>query len=283
MAKTALVLEGGSLRCLFSSAVVDVIMRNGYKFDGVFGVSAGALTGVNYVTNQIGRTARINLNFVNDWDYLGVKSLIKNRSVFNFDYLFYEISDIYIPLDREAFMSSDIEYICGVTSVNTGETKYFGRNDCDDPFDAIIASSSMPLLSNMIEINGEKFLDGGISCALPYQAALDRGYDKLVVVPTREHGFRKKTVSSTLASLYVNQYHDYPEFIKALLDTPYMYDRQANELDKLEHEGKAFVIRPEEPITISRTERDVSKLLDLYKEGTRVAEEKLSDMLKFLA
>lgn len=281
--KTALVLEGGSLRCMFSAGIVDRMMEQGLRFDAVYGVSAGSLTGVNYVSNQPKRTMRVNVDFAEDRDYLGMKTLILNKSVFNFDYLFGSISNTYLPLDRKTFETSPVDFTCTATSIKTGDAVYFNKHSCDTIYTAMIAGSSMPLLSPIVDVCGVPCLDGGIKIAVPYQKAIDDGYEKIVVVPTREHGFRKPFTSRTLAALYLNRYYRYPEFVKTLIDTPRMYDRQMNEIDALQRAGRILVIRPERAVTVSRTEKDIRKLMALYREGYKTCEKMWGTLSRYLS
>lgn len=268
--KCALVLEGGSLRSMFSAGVLDVLMENNICFDGVFGVSAGSLTGISYVSGQPQRTKRVNADFVNDNRYLGLRNLLRKRSIFNFDFLFGQISDIYLPLDKSAFMNAATDFTCGVTSCDTGKPVFFSKRKCGDIFAAARASSSMPLLSPIVMVDGIPCMDGGISVAVPYRQALEEGYQKVLVIPTRQHGFRKPMTSDAMCRVYARKYARYPEFVKTLIDTPRMYAREMDEIDTLEKKGTIMVVRPEKPITISRTERDTAKLLLLYEEGWRL-------------
>lgn len=282
MGRKAIVLEGGSLRCMFSAGVVDVMMEHAVEYDGLFGVSAGALTGVNYVSRQIGRTAKVNLDYVNDKRYLGVRNLILHRSIFNFDFLFGEVCDTLVPLDREAFHTSPCAYTAVSTNCLTGEPVYSEKSSCPDIYAAIRASASMPLLSPMVQVEGAPCLDGGVSVAIPYQRAIDEGYDKIVVVTTREHGFRKPVVSRTMAKMYARYYSKYPSLVRRLLDIPRMYARELDEIDRLEAQGKLFVIRPPKPVTVSRTEKDTEKLRALYEEGCQTCQEKLAGLEAYL-
>lgn len=283
MKKTALVLEGGSLRCLFSAGAVDVMMEREIEYDGVFGVSAGALTGVNYVSRQPGRTANVNLEFVNDRRYLGVRNLILHRSIFNFDFLFGEISDDLIPLDRKTFHTSPCRYTAVATNCLTGKPAYFEKSSCEDIYDAIRASASMPLLAPMVWIEGIPYLDGGVSVSIPYRKALEEGYDKIVVVTTREHGFHKPHIPRAAYKCYLQAYYrKYPRLFWKLVEGPHRYDKELDELEQLEAKGRLFVIRPPKPVTVSRTEKNVEKLQALYEEGcetTRGVWDKLEDYL----
>ena len=270
MKKWALALEGGSLRCMFSAGAVDVMMEQGLWSDGVFGVSAGALTGVNYVSRQVGRTAQVNLDYVNDKRYLGLGNLIFKKSIFNFDFLFGEISDKLIPLDRETFAASPTRFTAVATDCRTGQPVFWEKHSCQDIYGAIRASASMPLLAPTVEVEGIPCVDGGASLSIPYARALEEGYDKVVVITTREHGYRKPQTPRALARLYAKHYKQYPQLVRALLETPRRYARELDALDRLEAQGKVFVLRPPEPVTVSRTERDLIKLRALYAQGRQV-------------
>lgn len=283
MSRKALALEGGSLRCLFTCGATDLMMDEGLQWDGIIGVSAGALTGVNIVSGQRGRTAQVNLGYVNDPRYMGFRSLIKHRSIFNFDFLFGELSDTLLPLDRETFINSEIKYTAVATSCIDGRVRYYEKSEIPDIYPAIRASASLPLLSPMVTVEGEPCLDGGLSVSVPYQRPLDEGYDKVVVITTREHGYRKEPVSRAMARVYARAYRKYPELVRAILNVPRHYNAEMDEIDRLEAQGRIFVIRPREPVTVSRTEKNVAKLQDLYdrgQEACRIALPKLQEYLE---
>lgn len=282
MEKWALAMEGGSLRCMFSAGAVDVMMERQLWANGVFGVSAGALTGVNYVSRQVGRTAQVNLDFVNDKRYLGLGNLIFKKSIFNFDFLFGEISDSLLPLDREEFARSEMEFTAVTTDCRTGQPAYWEKHRCGDIYGAIRASASMPLLAPMVPVEGRPCLDGGVSTSIPFQRPLEEGYRKVVVLTTREHGYRKEPVAPGLARVYAKAYRKYPELVKAVLSTPRRYGRELDLLDQLEAQGKVFVLRPPVPVTVSRTEKDVAKLQALYDQGRETCLARLEELKAYL-
>lgn len=282
MSTKALALEGGSLRCLFSAGVTDIMLEEGIAYDGVFGVSAGALTGVNFVSNQKGRTAYINLNFVNDPRYMGMRSLIKHRSIFNFDFLFGEVSDTLVPMDYETFSSSPCQYTAVATNCLTGKAEYFEKASTPDIFQAVRASASLPLLSPMVDVEGTPYLDGGLDVSVPFQRPLDEGYGKVVVVTTREHGYRKEPVSRAAARAYARAYRKYPNLVRSILNVPRHYNAELDELDRLEAQGKIFVIRPPEPVEVKRTEKDVAKLQALYDQGAATCRKLLPQLKEYL-
>jgi len=282
LSKKALALEGGSLRCLFSAGVTDVMLEEGLGYDGVFGVSAGALTGVNFVSGQKGRTAQINLTFVNDPRYMGMRSLIRHRSIFNFDFLFGEISDTIFPLDREAFLRSPCRFTAVAVNCLTGKAEYFEKSATPDIYAAIRASASLPLLSPMVQVAGTPYLDGGLNVSIPYRRPLDEGYDKVVVVTTREHGYQKGPTSRPAARAYARFYRKYPNLVRSILNVPRHYNAEMDELDRLEAQGKIFVIRPPEPVEVKRTEKDLSKLQALYDQGAAACRRLLPQLRAYL-
>ncbi len=281
MGKIALVLEGGSLRSMFSAGVMDVLMERGLYADGVFGVSAGCLTGVNYVSKQIGRSAKVNLDFVNDRRYMGLRNLMLYHSIFNFDFLFNDISNVYVPFDRETFEKNPAQFTAVSTNCLTGEPVYSEKSSSSDIFAAMRASSSMPLLAPMVELDGVPCLDGGVSVSIPYARPLEEGYDRLLIVTTRDRAFVRQPVSKTIARLYYRVYKNYPQLLRKLMAADTRYAKEQREVNKLELTGKAFVIRPPKPVTVSRTERDKAKLQALYDEGRDECEKRFEDLLSF--
>jgi predicted patatin/cPLA2 family phospholipase len=279
---TALILEGGSLRCLFTAGVLDTFIANGIEFPCVGGVSAGSLSGLNYVSKQMGRTAKVNIDYVKDKRYLGIRSLIRNRSIFNFDFLFDEIGKELLPFDEEAFYNSPQRYVAFATDCKTGKLVGFEKGKTNDLMMGCRSSCSLPLLSPIVQIEGMKCLDGGIANPIPVDWAINEGYEKIVVVLTRQEGYRKQPVSKPMIRAYERMYKEYPRLIKKLKQIPSHYNEIQENIAKLEKEGRIFVIRPEEPVLVSRVEKDVKKLRDLYEIGKTIANKRMEDMLAYL-
>jgi len=279
---TALVLEGGSLRCMFTAGVLDAFLDWKESFGCVAGVSAGSLSGINFVAGQRGRTERVNVRFVNDDRYLGMKSLLRHRSIFNFDFLFGEISDELEPFNRETFLNSPTRYVAFTTDIQTGESVAHEKGVSEDILLAARASSSMPLLAPIVRVDGRLCLDGGMAMPVPYRWPMEQGYEKLVVVLTQAEGYRKKPVTGTMARVIARRYRRYPALVESLLTRPERYNAQREEIESLAREGKLFIIRPDRPVTVSRVEKDVGKLLSLYREGLRVAASQRGALMEYL-
>lgn len=282
MEKSAIILEGGALRSFFTSGVLDVFMENNIYFPCVCGVSAGSLCGLNYLSKQIGRTAKINLDYRDDKKYISLHSLIKDKMIFNFDYLFGEISHELVPFDFDTFYSNKNSLVAFTTDCKTGKSVAHEKAESEDILMACRASSSMPLLSKIVEIDGRECLDGGVADPIPYNWAFDNGYEKVVLVLTRDIEYRKKPTSNLMKKLYEKTYGDYPELLKTIYNIPEHYNQLCENIIKLEEEGRIFVIRPEEPVKVKRLEKDKEKLKELYNQGRQAAEKRLDNMLEYL-
>ena len=278
----AIVLEGGALRGVYTSGVLDVLQEHQLELECAAGVSAGALNALGYVSHQPGWAAKINLEYAHDPRYLGVRPLVKSHSLFGYDFMFGEISEQLIPFNYEAFYSSPQRYVAVATNCLTGEPAFFERGKCVDIMRAARASASIPLIAPFVRFAGVPYLDGGIALSAPVDWALEQGYDKVVAVLTRNKGFRKPPVSRGQQELSEVRYRRYPNLIRAMNTNPLRYNRQMAHFDELEAQGKIFIIRPQWPITISSLERDTLRLRLLYEQGRKEAEALLPALQAYL-
>ena len=281
MKKSVLVLEGEAMRSLFTSGVLDVLMDNNIDIDCTVGVSAGALVGSNYVSNQKGRTAKININYCNDNKYIGVGAIKNNKGLVGFDYLFDGEIAKHNPFDEKEFFNSKKRFVTGITNCITGKTEYYDKSP-ENTYKLLQASSSMPLVSKVVEINGKPYLDGAIDCNVPIDWALEQGYERIVVVLTRNKDYRKNPVSNKMRKMYKLVYKKYPNLLKTMYDRPDKYNQTYDKIDQLEKENKIFVFRPENNVDISRLERDQDKLKALYEEGKNETQNRLRDLKEYL-
>ena len=233
-------------------------------------------------TRQPGRSAKLNIDYVNDKRYLGVNNLILHHEIFNFDFLFNDLSHSILPMDFDTFYKSPQHFTAVATNLRTGEADYFEKSSCSDILAAIRASSSMPMLSKAVKMNGELYLDGGCAMAIPYQKAIDDGFEKIVLVLTRQQGYRKLYTKPSMLHLYAKYFRHFPKFLSALYAVPTRYDAQQREIDRLEKEGRIFVIRPQGPVNVSHTEKDTAKLKALYEEGRQEAARRMDALKRYL-
>lgn len=280
--KTAIVFEGGASRSLFSCGVMDVLLENEIYSDYVIGASAGISMGVSYASRQYRRNYEITKKYMADKRYMGTGHLIdrKNKSYYNLDFVFDEIPNKLIPFDYEAYEKYKGNCIAVVTNVNTGKPEYLEVEADDKSFITLRATCALPILFPMIEINGEKYLDGGISNSVPFEKALEDGCDKVIVVLTRARGYIKKT--DAMVKLSCKLYRKYPLLCDCLMSRAQNYNEQIKRLREAESLGKVFVIEPLSTMGVGRTEKRWEKLLPLYSHGEEMARLKLGALKKYL-
>lgn len=281
MQDLTLILEGGALRSVYTSGVLDVLMKYNIEANYVLGVSAGALTGMNYISKQPKRSAKINIEYCDNPRYIGRKALRKEKGLIGYDYLFNEISKKDYPFDYETFKSSNQKFISVITNCEKGITEYVEKNDCkEDIFKVVQASSSMPLCSKMVKIGNNHYLDGAVTMPIPVDWAIEQNHKNILVVLTRDREYRKPEISYTMKKVYKRVYNKYPKLVEKLLTMPERYNKLKEHINDLEKQGRIMVIAPKLPVTVSRLEKNKDKLQDLYKEGIKDAENYISRIIE---
>ena len=223
-------------------------------------------------------SGRTNLTFRHDSRYVGRKAIVKSHSLLDIGFLTEE-RGILEPLDKERFYRPEQRFIAVATNCLTGETTYFEKGKCSNIVDAVRASATMPYISPMVMIDGIPYLDGGCSCKIPYRWAVEQGYEKIVLIKTREKGYRKRGKRSKLA---LKHYRKYPEFAKKLAASDADYNRQCDEIERLYSEGRIYRCAPSKPVTVGRVERDMEKLGELYFLGYNDCLEQLESLKGYL-
>ena len=281
MKNSCIVLEGGGLRGAFTSGVLEYFLENNVIFDRVVGVSAGACVGASYISKQIGRNQKVNVEYPSDKRYMGFRHLITTGSYFNMKFVFEEIPNQLVPFDEQAFYKNPSEFDVIATSLDNGQSVVFSRKDFKNISlnKALVASSSIPMLAKPVNINGKLYFDGGVSDSIPVKYALSR-HEKAVVVLTRPRGYRKEKLSNKL--LYEVTFRKYPEFLKVLLSRNEEYNQTLDFCDQMEKEGKLFIIAPSPEFMIGRTEQNFEKRLNLYNHGYMLGGQEFENMKAFL-
>ena len=280
--KTGLVMEGGAMRGMFTAGVLDVMMENGIDFDGAMGVSAGAVFGCNFKSKQIGRSIRYNLRFCDDPRYCSLESLMKTGDLYGVQFCYDEIPNKLDPFDVKTYRENPMPFYAVCTNIETGKAihKRLDNGDARD-MEYFRASASMPVVSRIVEVDGYKLLDGGITDSIPLLSMERRGYPRNVVILTQPLGFVKK--KSGMLPLIRVAMRDYPYTIKAMEVRHIRYNRQAAYVRQQELAGNALVIRPPHSLDISRTEHDPAELRRVYDIGRAEIESRLTEMKAFLA
>ncbi len=278
--KTALILEGGGMRGLYTAGVLDILMKNDIYTDVAVGVSAGALFGINYKSKQIGRVLRYNIKYAGNPAYTGWKALLKTGNLMNKEFWFEDIPFKLDPMDCETYRNNKTEFHAVITNLNNGKAEYKSIFDLknEECMEYLRASGSLPFCSKPVVVNGIPYLDGGIADSIPLKEYFENGYEKAIVVLTRPANYRKNGGIHG-AGLF---YKKHPEFVKTLTNRNKVYNEQCDYVEALEKEGKILVIRPSEFIDISRTETDRKIMQQMYDLGIRDAENKLNEIIDYL-
>ena len=276
--KTTLVLEGGAMRGLYSAGVLDVFMRNNIKIDVIYGVSAGALFGLNYKSRQIGRALRYNLKYANEKNYMGLYSLFTTGDIMNREFCFTKLVYELDRLDFETYKNNPVDFYAVVTNMRTGKPEYIKIDDAKKDMEYFRASGSMPFVSRPVEINGNLYLDGAISDAVPFKKVLETNSEKIIVVLTRPLGYRKK-ISYLPYKLF---YGKFPNFVETAKNNYKKYNETMDLIDKYEAEKKIIVLRPSEFVKMKRVEKDKNKLQKIYDLGISDCSKKLDQIKEYI-
>lgn len=274
-------MEGGSLRGMFTCGVIDVLLENNIEFDAAAGISAGAVLGCNIKSKQIGRGLRYNLKYCKNKRYHSFRSLRKTGDLFEVEFCYNELPNKLDIFDTETFKNNPLKFYAGVTKVSTGEAVF---HECTDGGEVDLlwlrASASMPIVSRVVEIDGEGYLDGGIANSVPYDYMESLGYNRNVIVLTRPKGYRKKkTKYKFLIKHFLKKM---PKIKEMVLDRYIRYNKQMDEIDERESKGISLVIRPPKKLDISKTERNPKKIQKAYDLGRAEALKRLDEIKKFL-
>ena len=278
--KVGLVLEGGAMRGMYTAGVLDTFLDNDIKVDGIIGTSAGVLFGVNYPSKQKGRVIRYNKKYCKDKRYMGLHSLITTGNVINKDFSFYEVPYKLDIFDDKTFNESGIDFYATVSNIETGEAEYFKLDKILEQMEILRATSAMPFVSEIVEIDGKKYLDGGVTDAIPLDKCKELGYDKIIVVLTRVKEYRKKKSSDFLAKL---MYKKYPKLIDAMNRKYKVYNDTVERIIDCENKKEIFVIRPSRFVKVGRIEKNPERLQEMYELGIQDTNNRIEELKKYLS
>lgn len=268
--KTALVLEGGGMRGVFTSGVLDAFMKHDLTFPYIVAVSAGACNGMSYVSHQPRRARISNIDYLARYKYIGLRHLVTQGCIFDRELLYDKFPNQYLPFDFDTFFSSPMTFEMVTTNCLTGQPMYLSeRHDRQRALDIVRASSSLPYVSKIVDVDGIPMLDGGIVDSIPLQHAIDMGHPTNVLVLTRNRGYRNTGKDMKIPRFI---YRKYPRLRVALSRRLAAYNAQLEYVERMEDEGRVICIRPEHPMEVDRIEKDIAKLERLYEEGFALGE-----------
>ena len=267
---TGLVLEGGGMRGVFTSGVLDGFMKHDMYFPYVVAVSAGACNGMSYISRQPRRARLSNIDFLARYDYIGLRHLVTQGCIFDQKLLYDKFPNEFIPFDFDTFFRYSSSFEMVTTNCLTGRAMYLTEGENKQrALDIVRASSSLPYVSKIVFIDGIPMLDGGIVDSIPVLRAQECGYKKNVVILTRNKGYRS-TGKDRKIPYFI--YKNYPRLRVALSRRITVYNEQLELVDRLEERGEIICIRPQRPMEVGRIEKDTVKLERLYEEGFALGE-----------
>lgn len=268
--KTALVLEGGGMRGVFTSGVLDAFMKHDLTFPYIVAVSAGACNGMSYVSHQPRRARISNIDYLARYKYIGLRHLVTQGCIFDRELLYDKFPNQYLPFDFDTFFSSSMTFEMVTTNCLTGQPMYLSeRHDRQRALDIVRASSSLPFVSKIVDVDGIPMLDGGIVDSIPLQHAIDMGHPSNVLVLTRNRGYRDTGKDMKIPRFI---YRKYPRLRVVLSRRLAAYNAQLEYVERMEDEGRVICVRPERPMEVDRIEKDIAKLERLYEEGFALGE-----------
>lgn len=283
MKKATLVLEGGATRGVFTSGALDYLMEQDLYMSNVIGVSAGSCNAVDYVSKQPERTKDCFIPADKSENYYyGLRDFVKEKSIMNMDMIFEKFPYEIHPFDFETYFNSDIECEIVTTNCVTGKAEYMTEQSIPDRLMKICrASCSMPLITPIVNIDGIPYLDGGLADSVPIKRALGKKNEKIVVILTKNEGYRKAVLSPAMQKIYRRAYKSYPNLVRTILRRSFEYNRTMNYLDQLEKDGRIFILRPQVK-PVSRLERKREAILSFYDHGYKYMERRFDDLMEYL-
>lgn len=276
---SSLVVEGGTFRAIYSAGVLDAMMEERIVMPYVAAISAGAVSTVSYMSEQIGRTQRVFMTYRNDPRYIGWRNFFKEKSYFGLDFSYNIIPNELEIFDWDTYFNYKGEVEFGVTNAHTGKIEYKDAKEMDRECHILRATCAIPIVFPEIKLGETPFFDGGLSSSIPVHRAIEKGYDKHVLVLTREDGYVKETSRQTKLVTKLFQ-KKYPKLAESILGRAEMYNNQLAQCLALEKEGKAFIFKPE--YALSSFESKAANMQTNYEMGYRHGKERMRELKDFL-
>ena len=275
-----IIFEGGGMRGAYTAGIIDALLEHDMNFEYCYGISSGATHATTYLSRQRGRAIQIVTDYIKDKRYFSIKNLIKTGNLFNVDFIYDTIPHELNPYDYETAKNNPAKFFVGVINMETSKGEFLRVNDIEEEYMKVCASMSLPLIANMVEIDGQRYLDGGIADSLPIQRSINDGNKKSVLVLTQDATYRKKL--DKILPLVAIKYRKFPGFVHMVKTRHIRYNASLDQIEEEEKAGRAFVLRPKKPVKIGRLELNREKMLALYREGYEDGIEAMPRLKAFL-
>ena len=275
-----IIFEGGGMRGAYTAGIIDALLEHDMNFEYCYGISSGATHATTYLSRQRGRAIQIVTDYIKDKRYFSIMNLIKTGNLFNVDFIYDTIPHELNPYDYETAKNNPAKFFVGVINMETSKGEFLRVKDIEEEYMKVCASMSLPLIANMVEIDGQRYLDGGISDSLPIQRSINDGNKKSVLVLTQDATYRKKL--DKILPLVAIKYRKFPGFVHMVKTRHIRYNASLDQIAEEEKAGRAFVLRPKKPVKIGRLELNREKMLALYREGYEDGIEAMPRLKAFL-
>ncbi len=282
MYQAGLVLEGGGMKGIYTAGILDFFLEKGIEFSSVYGVSAGACHMCSFLSKQKGRALDISIDYLDSKRYCSVESLLLTGDLFNTKTCYSLIPDYLYPFDHDAFAQYQGKAYSVVTNITTGNAEYLRLRDMHKDIIKVQASASLPLVSRKVKINGNYYLDGGISDAIPLQKSIMDGNRKNIVIMTKETGYIREAAATAQLALIKARYLKYPKVYELMAERHFRYNDCLAYIERQQENGQAFVIRPKKKGQVGRIEKNKEKLIALYQEGYQDGADCYEELLAYL-
>ena len=282
MKKVGMVLEGGGLRGLYTAGVLDTLMNNNIKIDGIIGTSAGALFGVNYYSNQKGRVLRYNKKYCNDKRYMSILSFLLTGNYINKNFAFYKMSNELDKFDNDEYIKEERNFYAVLTNIETGTPEYIKITNPIEQMEYLRATSAIPVISKIVKIDNKKYLDGGVSDSIALSKLESLDYKKIIVVETQPKDYRKTPFSKTKEKFIKLRYFRYPKLVDAIINRYKNYNKVKEKIIEKENNKEIFVIRPSRPLGIDMKCKNETKYQEIYDLGVKDTKKVLNDLKKYI-
>lgn len=268
------------MRGIYTAGVLDVLGEHGISFDGVVGVSAGAIHASSFLSGQHGRSIRFYLAFCRDPRFMGLRSWMKSGDFVSFPFCYETIPQQIVPFDFDALEASPSAFFITCTDVETGQPYYHRTHTIrGHEIQVLRASASLPFVSKIVTFDGRKLLDGSTADSIPLAFLKKEGFNRNVVILTRVAGYRKTPEKLSLARVL---YRRFPAYIEAMRTRHERYNQSLDDIETQEKAGELFVFRPSKTLNIRRLDRSPSKILEMYELGREDAIKRLDDLKHYL-
>lgn len=271
--KTAIIDVGGGFRDIFGAGVLDRCLEDGVDFDHCYGISAGSANLTSFIARQHGRNHKFYTEYGFRKEYAGLEPFIKYRNFANLEYVYTTLSnhDGEYPVDYDAFVKNPTGFTVVACNADDGSTKYFDKSRVRyDDFDIMKASSAVPLACEPYVVDGVPYYDGGIADPVPVRRAEEDGYDRIVLVLSRQVDVPREQHKDVPAARLLSRSH--PAAAERLLNRYKTYNDAVDYAKELQRDGRALILAPTDLFGLSTLSKSYEGLERMYREGYAAAE-----------